>query len=308
MLPIIIEIIGIFLFTLTPIILKKYDINILLKTFLSTFVVAISSLIVIYFYDEKYTLDYNIAKIFTNKTSLIIGILQTIYYFSLYYGLYLLPVSIGIPLFMLSPIIMTIMDKFVNGIEINMGQIIGFIISFIGIILVVFSKSHTSFRQIVIGSIFIIICVLCYAYVFTQMKKIVPEEEKKYLINSLNIQLLNYTFIPVLIYFISIIVIYIFNPKNIQIPNIGIIMQLIVIFFFLAYVSNNFYFYAYNNLSISTYGAIRNVGIIISMILGFFLLNEEMTIRKIIGSVIIIIGILVEIYFRKHYSQFLNLI
>ena len=72
------------------------------------------------------------------------------------------------------------------------------------------------------------------------------------------------------------------------------------VLFILSYVGNLMYLYSYNNLPLTTYGALENMEVIASLVIGYYFLSEDITKQKIIGCFTIISGILLELYFRQH--------
>ncbi len=213
----------------------------------------------------------------------------------------------SIPIFMLSPIFMVIIDRIINKKKVNIGQIISFCLSFIGIVLVVMSKSKVSFNVFIIGLILMITSSLLYSYIYTLLKSVVPRKLEKKGFDENNYELLVFSFIAFIISIIVSIIIYNLNGiyKNklpqflkAEVPKTENIIKVITTLFICSYIMNILYFYSYNKLSLSTYGVLENVEVIASLVIGYYLLNEEITPQKILGCAIIMSGIVSEIYFK----------
>lgn len=316
------------MFSLIPVILKKFNIPLQYIITLGLLAVFIPSIIIFKSYKSK---KYKLKDLF-KKQKIIIGILNTIYIHCLYIGFKILPVSIAIPIFMLSPIIMSFFDRFINKNDLNIGQLLFLIISFIGIILVVFSKSKKSINNKNYGIILMICSAILYSYIFTILKDNKNEKQKPIstptptpIQNSnhigfdfyeINYQLLTLNIIPTIIsLFISIVIFIVFNTNKKILPtflqytcslssykciNPLHILFLFIAFFILSYLGNILYLYAYNNLSIATYGIIENMEVIASLIIGYFFMKEKITILKIIGCFLIVGGIIGEILIKKN--------
>ena len=106
---------------------------------------------------------------------------------------------------------------------------------------------------------------------------------------------------------LSIVILYL--PKNIldklPLPYRGNelyiydMIKMFFLFIILNYGHNIAFFYAYNNIPLSIYGALENNNVIASLIIGYFILNEDITPKKIIGCIMIIIGILSGVYYEN---------
>jgi len=117
--------------------------------------------------------------------------------------------------------------------------------------------------------------------------------------------MINTSFIP-LVLGIIVAIIFKFLPNSlIPLPyhsktdNISDMIKLFIIYIILGYIVALCYFYSFNNLSINTYGALENFEIIMSLLVGYFVLNEHISLQKIIGCIIVITGIILEILFKN---------
>ena len=302
------EIIACFMFSSVPVILKSVDISFLYKIVISILSVFIPAFSVFLYYKKKKNIDFKFSSLLTNNRQRQIGLLFSIYYYCLYYGFIIIPVSIAIPIFMLSPIMMALLDNIIYGTILNNGQIGSFIIAFIGVLLVVVSKTKINNENIYFGSLLIFISAAIYAYVYTQIKHTIPEDIEKYQFDTINFEMLETLTIPLIV---SVFILIVFNlvninyshiiPKKLQpiLPNFKDIIFMVSVLFILSYVGNLMYLYSYNNLPLTTYGALENMEVIASLVIGYYFLSEDITKQKIIGCLTIISGILLELYFRQ---------
>lgn len=65
-------------------------------------------------------------------------------------------------------------------------------------------------------------------------------------------------------------------------------------------------FYAFDKLKLSTYNIFASSGVIATLIVGYLLLGEEISKKKLLGCAIIMIGVISEVYFKdnKHLHKF----
>jgi drug/metabolite transporter (DMT)-like permease len=302
------EPIGCFLFAFLPVILKKFDVPLQYKITLGILAIFIPSFIVVHYYSNEYGLNFNITELLYNKKKIFYGLLYSIYYYTSYIGFNILPVSMSIPIYMCGPIIMTILDRIINKTPLNIAQIISFIISLIGILLVVVSEVKISKKLLAIGSLLVFISTFIYAYLFTILKNIIPKKIKKYKIDMVNYELLLGSFLTLIISTLISITLLIFNTfnknllyKSLQHSSLNLrdMLYVFISIFIISYIGNSLFYYSYSSLPISTYGVLENFEVIASLIIGYFFLKEKITSIKIIGCFTIISGILMELYFKN---------
>jgi len=307
-LPYITEPIGCFMFAFLPVILKKFDVPLAYKITLGILAVFIPSLIFVQYYSNKYNISFVLSELFTDKKRLFSGVLYTFYIYLSYIGFNILPVSMSIPIFMSGPIIMAILDRIINKTPINIAQILSFIISFIGILLVVVSKVKINRNLVVIGSLLVFSATFIYAYIFTTLKQLIPTNVQKHTFDMVNYELLISSFIPLIISSLLSIILLISNLVNKKlIPNslhhgplnLKHMLSVFISIFIISYIGNTFYYYSYSTLPISTYGILENIEVIASLIIGYIFLKEKITPLKIAGCFTIITGIITELYFKN---------
>lgn len=307
-LPYITEPIGCFMFAFLPVILKKFDVPLQYKITLGILAVFVPSLIVVHYYSNKYNISFNFTELFDDKKRLFSGLLYFLYFYLSYVGFNILPVSMSIPIFMSGPIIMTILDRIINKTPLNIAQIISFVISFIGILLVVVSKVKINKNLVAIGSLLVFSATFIYAYIFTTLKQLIPPNVQKHTFDMVNYELLIGSFIPLIISSLISIILLISNTfnKNVLHPtlhhgalNIKHMLCVLISIFIISYIGNALYYYSYSALPISTYGILENIEVIASLIIGYLFLNEKITPLKIGGCFTIITGIIMELYFKN---------
>ena len=313
-------IIGCFLYSLVPVSVKKYDVSLIYKLILIYVAIYIPSNIILLYYNKtnKESEKFTILDLFKDYNRLTVGLLYSVYTFFIFYGFQTIPISISLPIFMLAPIFIMFQSKYINNISFNIYQLIGSIISFIGVIIICYSKSKVNRSILLKGIISVLIASFSYSLSFVLLdtngdRKIFKyfayeekkDKEKRKDLELLHIQMINTSFIPIIIgIFISIIFKFLPN-KYIPIPfhkkkdNITDIIKLFLIYIILGYITALCYFFGFNNLSINEYGAIENVEILMSLLVGYFILKENISLQKIIGCIVLILGIISNIYFKN---------
>ena len=306
--PYIAEPIGCFMFASLPVILKKLDVPLQYKITLGILAVFVPSLIVVNFYSNKYNIKFRLAELFEDKKRLFVGFLYTLYVYFQYAGFNILPVSMSIPIFMSGPIIMTILDRIINKTPLNIAQIMSFVVSFIGILLVVISKVKINKNLIAIGSLLVFSATLSYAMALLTLKQVIPPEVEKYTFDMVNYELLITSSVSLIISSVISATLLFFNTFNQKLLpsafhhkalNIKHMLYVFISIFIISYIGNVFYYLSYSTLPLSTYGILENIEVIAALIIGYMFLNEKITPLKIGGCFTIIIGIVMELYFKN---------
>jgi len=209
---------------------------------------------------------------------------------------------------MSGPIIMTILDRIINKTPLNIAQIISFVISFIGILLVVVSKVKINKNLVAIGSLLVFSATFVYAYIFTTLKQLIPPNVQKHTFDMVNYELLIGSFIPLIISSLISIILLISNAFNKNVLhnslkhgalNLKHMLHVLMSIFIISYIGNSLYFFSYSTLPISTYGILENIEVIASLIIGYVFLKEKITPLKIAGCFTIVTGIIMELYFKN---------
>ena len=308
------------LYSLIPVTVKKYNVSLIYKIILIYLAIYIPSASIMFYYNRKNKKSekFTILNLFKDPNRLTIGLLYSIYSFFIFYGFQVIPVSISLPIFMMAPLFIMFQSRIINNESFNILQLISAIIAFIGIIIVSYSKSKVDNNTLIKGIIAMFIGSFSYALSFVLLdtngeRKLFKyfafqekeQKQKRKYFEELHVQMINTSFIP-LVLGIIVAVIFKFLPNSlIPLPyhsktdNINDMIKLFIIYIVLGYVVALCYFYSFNNLPINTYGALENFEIIMSLFVGYFLLNEHISLQKIIGCIIVITGIILEILFKN---------
>lgn len=312
-------IIATFLYALQPVFLKIIKVSFIYQLMCLCLGLFIPSTLTVLYYNSKLDNDkkFRFLDIIQNKNRMLFGILLTIFYITCTFGFKELPISISLPLFMLFPVLILISNKIINKIEIYGVEIIGSLITIIGIIAVCLSKTK---QKISVTTILIMIVgTICLAISYTLLKvepgrTLLIEDSKKMIdyeekvdddFLKANIDLIQTSFIP-LIFILLLAIIsqnkhlskvrkYLFNEKF----NKFSFIKFSVISIILTYSYNLLYFESYNNLNPVIYAALENLEVVFSLLVGYFILNEKITANKIIGVILIIAGVMINIIYRE---------
>ena len=269
--------------------------------------------------------QYNFTSLFTNTNNLIVGVLMTLFFLTAYNGYKSLPVSLSVPIFMLAPITILLFSNIINKTSVNSGQILSAIVSFAGVVCVCYSKQNTSNTNFTFGIVSMLIGVISYALSYT-LQKYSPErtflklasrdeykmDDTKSMVEKVHINLLNIFTIPFICISVIMCVMMFMSPKQLQWlpkPYQGTtiypteLLILFGIFFIINYGHNVAFFYAFDNIPLANYGVLENNNVIFSLLIGYFILKENMSMQKIIGCFIIIAGVIGSIYFKDSTTQ-----
>ena len=204
------------LFSLNPVILKTNNSPFIYKILFSTITLVIPSLLYFLINDVDYKED--LKTLLLNKNTLI----SSISYF-LYTILFLLstslPISIALPIFMLYPFILLVLNRFINKESINIGEILGGIITFIGILILTSSplnKKPTNYKfNIILCLLSGLFCAIAYVHLKTSEKRIIAKEdslkiknlgEKKGILFNIHANMLLINTIPVILFILILII------------------------------------------------------------------------------------------------------
>ena len=302
-------IIGSFMYISETVILKKFKhISLVNKLFIICLSAMIPSLLVTYKYK-----NFDFMSLFTNKNRLLVGLLMTIFFISAYNGYKILPTSYSVPLFMTTPLLMMIFDGIIENSKLNIKQLLCGLFSFIGVLIVSFEKVNIDKSLLKTGIISMIVGIVTYSLAYT-LQKYTPErtflkgdsekedrDKKKPIIERVHLNLLNIFTLPFIVVSLLSLVDKKYFPSTYRgkTPTMKEFITLILVFLLLNYGHNVAFFYSYNNLPINIYGALENTNVIASLIIGSFFLKEKITIRKIIGCLVIITGIIGNIKYKN---------
>ena len=313
-------ILATFLYALQPVVLKKTKGTFIYQIICLCLGLLIPSSLVILYYNSKLEPDkrFNFIDLIKNKNRLLYGILLTIFYFTCTHGFKELPITISLPIFMLFPVSLLITERIINKVQIQYTKIIGSIITIIGVITVCYSKVKVKLNPYSI--LIMIIGTFCFGTGYTLLKveperELLIEDSKKMIeyedkldsdFMKANIDLIQTSFIPLIFSVLILILIQNKSFKNVkkylnnEKINLSSFLKLLIVSLILSYSYNLLYFESYNNMDPIIYGALENCEVIFSLFIGYFILNEQMNINKIMGTFLIIGGILFNIFSDKY--------
>lgn len=276
---------------------KKVDIDVYTLNVISAVIIFLTFFSKDYITNIKDNKEEDNKKLINNltsKESIISGITGCFYFITNVLALKQLPLSVFIPLSNTWIFFSLIFEKYMMNVDIKPINILIFGILFIGIITITY-KGDSKGSKINKNTIFyiglLILSSIIRAYNITYVK----QQSHKFREDEMLI----------MNYFISIIVgiialgIYIFTQKKYNIPNLNSILIIVGTVLILDNAKNYFKFESLENLSEDTYIIIYNTSVIFSLIFGYFIFDEKITSRKIIGTVIILSSILMFSYINK---------
>jgi drug/metabolite transporter (DMT)-like permease len=306
MLYILIVLLTCFLFALQPVVLKEINISIIYQNL----VVAIVVISVASAYLATQKIKNPIFEIFEDANKMKLSIFMCIYSIFSLFGLKLLPVSISIPLAVTSYLFSDIFNKYMNNMNIALGDFLANIVIFIGVIFITYSQTHASRKTMIIGSIFMVISVLSLSLTSVYIKRIDSYKTKLSTMDLTNNEII-YSNAIYLVLSIILSVLYFFNTFNFATlmnnimghkksnMTITSVIKMIVGFFIVKYVANILLLLGFDNLNITIYNALLYMRILFAMILGYYLFKEEMGPRKFIGMALVFLGIGVTLLLSK---------
>lgn len=297
-------------FTLIPYILNNVKVHIFYQLTIMLFILCIIPIISILIinHKKKNKKNYNIYKeYFKGKESVLISLIFFLYFFFFYNSFKIIPVSISIPIFMCYPLVFVIFNRIINKVMFNDLQLVSFFITLIGVVIVIFKNKNNNSRIMKYIPL-LFLSIIFYSLGYTYLKNFI-NKKKEYIkdisnFEYINIELLICGYISFLFLFVISIIYYALiktnyikknNESNI---NFKIILFLLFIYIILSYIQNILSMYGFNKVPFSDYSIITNVQIIWGLIVGYFIMNEKITIKEIIGCIVIIIGIILEIFSR----------
>lgn len=296
--------IGTIFFVLNSLTIKNININFFYKIFLSVTITFILSILGIKLVNPNFSLKIENHKLWIS----LLYFIQTILLFISYL---LLPVSIALPLTLGSSIIfIDIFNKLINNVNENYLQWISNIIIIIGLILTCYSNVKIKNKYFSIGIILCIIWALMDGYNMVSIKKSKDETiNNNNIINEkdnfnfskeffeANIKIYNLSFVSVFILSFIMIIIKIFNIKKIPLifdnkSTINNLLKFSGYQIILSYTAFVLIYISLDNIKLPVWGSLAAQDVIFSLIIGKIFLNEKMGIRKMIGCLLIIGGII----------------
>lgn len=288
--PYIAEIIGCTMFVCLSIPLKYIKIDPIYKLFIVALVLSSSTLIYIISTQQSEKIKFNLLQDITDHNHIIQSLVYTTFIIGMTIGFQYLPVSIVVPLEALVTPFGLIFNKFVNNVEPTLYQILGGVIAFIGIVITSFQREKIKLEYLY-GIIATIIGTISISYVITITKNVTSKKINNIIFKN-NVEMFDLTYIGIIILGVISIIYGLYTREKISLIEVG---KLIVSLFFIRYIGFQFYWFAYNKLPENNYMELMNSEMIISFIIGYFVFGENINMKKIIGIIIIALGIFLGI-------------
>lgn len=313
-LPILSLILAQMIFNLNPVVLKTNNCSFIYKVLFSTITLVIPSLIYIKKYDNNYLKDLKLLLI--NENTILSSFTYFIYTVLYFYSQQVLPVTIALPIFMLYPFVLLLLNRILNKEKINIGELIGGVITFIGILILSNSplknKPSNYSLKLAVCMISGLACAFAYVLLKTSEKRIIAKEQSLKIKSfqdlnpnkfNIHVNMLLMNFIPSVLFLLIFIVknLFLRNKFNNNIlfkgdNNYPSLIKLFIVSFIIQYISNILTQYSLINLEPTIYSALLNSSVLIAFIYGKFFFNENINLQKIIGCFIILSGIILNIY------------
>lgn len=299
--PYLAEIFGAFLFVCLSIPIKTVKLPHIYKAFITVFVIFVSSYLFITYKNretngEKIDLQKNIYK----RSSVVTSLIYTLFTLGIVVSFEMLPVSIALPITMSAVIFTLLFNKYLNNVNPSKYEMMSIPIIVVGIIMIVYKKEKFE-KKYMIGIVFGILAAVGIAYVFSAIKKELPKNINNAIFKT-NIELFEFTYITTIILAILAVGYSIYYK---YIPDIKQMLKMALFVFIFQYIGYQFYYYAYNVLDTDTFVIIGNIEIPFSLLLGYLLFGENITLKKLAGSILIIGGVLLGLI-KKTPSQLSN--
>jgi len=313
-----------FLYNLQPLLLKTVKISFIYQVISLCLGIFVPSLIVLVYHNSKLEPNdrFNFMSLITNKNRLLYGVISCVYLYNVYYGFKMLPMSVSLPLFMLFPITIMVTQLIINKVPISSNQIIGSCVTILGIFITCWSKNKSGLSKKAILIMLFGTIIFGLGWTILQVKPertfliedaqyMVKEDEKHEDFIKANIDILQTAFIPLILSCLLLLLIrsglfknnkHFGKLQNVLLGekfNKNMLIKLICVSLVLSYTYNILYFEAYNALDSSIYAALENLEVVFGILIGYFVLNEKVGIRKIVGASAVIGGIIISIYGGK---------
>ena len=288
-------------YSFMPVMMKHFKYDGLTLTLLEGFIGLIMVTLVIFSYDHFDHISIKLNQLYSYNITHVLLCLPPIYFLTYNIALQNLPASIGMPITNIQPIIIILMNKLFYNIDINNYQYMAFVILLLGTYIVSRSKSKEKFSFIYI---LILLCGVFTSSLFISLMKLLPESKsiEKYTFLDANV---DYSIIVAPVFIVmTILSVFTLSTKNKilpkelhinKIPDFTTTLQIMLGFLIVGYVANILGWSAYQHQPINTFATIDLLNVPISLIVGYYILNEKISLQKIMGCVLIIFGCFINI-------------
>ena len=300
-----------FMFSLNSVFVKKINISLVHKLFITFLILVSISLITIKFIDPSQHLN-----MFDMKTSLISGsyFLQILFLFIAYTTL---PISISLPLMTGAAVIFfDIFNIIINKAKLTVTEWILNVVTIIGIVLISYTKNTGLNKYFLLGIASSLIWSVLDPVNMILTKKYAKSDKtdsknddtknmstfkKQLMTSSMEIFNLNKVGLPILTLIIILLSTYkitsvpttLFHNENLTSKEIGSFIFYQLLTYYPAFPAA---YYGLNTLNASVFGILSTLTIPFGLIMGKIFFNETVGLRKIIGGIIIMIGVIMKTY------------
>lgn len=302
----ILTIFAMFIFSLNSVYVKKINISLIHKLFITFFILVSISLITIKFINPSQDL-----KIFDMKTSLISTsyFVQIIFLFMAYTTL---PVSVSLPLMTGAAVIFfDVFNIIINKAKLTVAEWILNVVTIVGIVLISYTKNAGLNKYFLLGIISSLIWSVLDPINMILTKKYAKNDDSKnkhkttfkqqLLTSSMEIFSLNKVGLPILTLLIILFSTYkfsnipttLFHKENMTSKEVGTFIFYQLLTYYPAFPAA---YYGLNTLNASVFGILSTLTIPFGLIMGKIFFNETVGLRKIIGGIIIMIGVIMKTY------------
>ena len=307
----ILTMLSMFLFSLNSVFVKKINISLIHKLFI-TFLILVS----ISFITIKVINPSHDFKLFDMNTCLISGsyFLQVLFLFIAYTTL---PVSISLPLMTGAAVIFfDVFNIIINKAKLTMAEWTLNVVTIIGILLISYSKNTGLNKYFLLGIVSSLLWSVLDPVNMILTKKYAKDDKsntkkddtknmstfkKQLLTSSLEIFNLNKVGLPMLTLIILLFSTFkfrnvpttVFHKENLTSNEIGLFIFYQLLTYYPAFPAA---YYGLNTLNDSVFGILSTLTIPFGIIMGKVFFNETVGLRKIIGGIITMIGVITKTY------------
>ena len=285
------EILGVFLFTIEGIFVKGIEMHPIINVFFTYLVYALLSFIILTI-TGKMNINL-VGKLFDSKY-IIVNILNIIKTAGLYIGYRYLPISFAIVLKMMSPAFIIFGDAILNSTKINLIEGIGIGLTIFFIIMIYRKELYNAIKYInpvfIFGLIGMLLFNIFNAFIVIKLPKYIKD-------NNPNEEIFLSTTFAFGLLFILLLGLFTFGINLFKKYKISNMIKMIILFCFTCYGGMGLIFLSDNNLNPTLFSLLQYSQVLLAFIFGYFLEGENFSISKII-IILFLIGsiILTNIY------------
>ena len=285
------EILGVFLFTIEGIFVKGIEMHPIINVFFTYLVYALLSFIILTITGK---MNINLVGKLLDSKFIIVNILNIIKTAGLYIGYRYLPISFAIVLKMMSPAFIIFGDAILNSTKINLIEGIGIGLTIFFIIMIYRKELYNAIKYInpvfIFGLIGMLLFNIFNAFIVIKLPKYIKD-------NNPNEEIFLSTTFAFGLLFILLLGLFTFGINLFKKYKTSNMIKMIILFCFTCYGGMGLIFLSDNNLNPTLFSLLQYSQILLAFIFGYFLEGEKFSISKII-IILFLIGsiILTNIY------------